>query len=123
MALLMPLISPKAYSKIQYVASLSALYNQCGVSLAGLNVTPKTLQVESQSLQQQMSRSSSRIKRPDESTGLMDNGQAPPHSIDDLFTPTPKRLPPLLRDLRSVILSPKSVTTEGLFRKSSNVGL
>ncbi|ORX34562.1 hypothetical protein BD324DRAFT_636404 [Kockovaella imperatae] len=116
MPLFLPLVSPKAYAKIQYASSLSSLSHTNNVSLASLQLTIPLLEDESAALQGSDTRHTpTGPSSNDSSSRLLDN-----RALYDLVPPEPQPLARILVDLRDTILSPPCTLTEGLFRRSTN---
>ncbi|WWC66983.1 uncharacterized protein I206_100890 [Kwoniella pini CBS 10737] len=144
---IVPFISPKSYSKLHPLPSLLSLYHTHGVSLKGIDISPSVLSTESRILKElpDLLPAKPALKRMDSESSLASwgyhtissavetaasyLGMAQGHDLekedkrgywgrelDDLLRDS---IPPLLSDLRRVILG-ECVTTEGVFRRSSN---
>ena len=149
MPLFLPLVSSKAYAKIQYTRSLRSLYRVHGVSLAGIKLSIPLLHTEANAIQESHGTSTRGSRPPSmidgitsmlgkvlgavpflpkwdeeaESDRLDRDGRALLGSLDEFISSEPAPIPRILLELREVILSEPCNKTEGIFRRSSNVSL
>lgn len=145
MPFIIPLLSPKSYSKLHPVPSLLALKQRHGVSLAGIDLTLPVLEEEARQLRENppghtaaswteaissgLSFASTYLPIPRFSTLSPNTEYAPPgvsgegswrRSPQDMVAACEGKTPKIISTLCQVILE-HCAKTEGIFRRSSNV--
>lgn len=139
--LLLPLLSPKAYAKLFQLSSVFELYRNHGVSLKGIELPVAVMEEEARLRPKQTPDASAATWGSSIASALGTMGSylsfvglassagitasSNPRgywnrTVDELVDDCAGKVPPILDELRRVILA-ECVTTEGIFRRTPSV--